>query len=91
MATPLSVLGVPDPRVVRIERVGDEIEIKWHGPNATIQDDIRGTIRRPHVYTIERAEDLTGTFFQPAADPTTDLSARVATPEEGRAFYRESR
>lgn len=78
----------PKPKIVSIKRADGQLEISWHGPSATIHDQTTGEDRKAHWYVVERAHDVVGLAFAPAAPPTSDLNLKVIEESSGAAFYR---
>lgn len=90
--TQLPVRGViafhPLPRILSFEPKGEEITVRWEGPDAEIQDDASGTTRRAHWYVLEKATALHPSDFSPVTPPTTAREITVSACCPGTAFFR---
>lgn len=78
----------PQPRITKITRSGNRVQLEWHGPNSVLYDDLSGSSQSVHQYVIERADSLTNGAFVPITDPAVGLQGSVVEPSSERAFYR---
>lgn len=78
----------PSPQIIGVELHDGHLTIRWHGPHATLQDNIRGTTRPVHRYRVEFATQLDPDAFAPAGPETSDLSQTLEALPERRGFYR---
>lgn len=88
----LPVRGVigyrPKPRITGVERVGEDLALRWQGPAAQLQDVAAGTTRDLHWYVVEARAVLGEGAFQPVTEPAPVLEARVPLGDGAGGYYR---
>lgn len=86
---PRGVLGFhPRPQIVASGRNGNQITLRWVGPDAEVFDQTTGARRQAHWYVVERSSVLNDADFAEVSSPTT---AREWTGDDccpGSLFYR---
>lgn len=92
LGLPMPVRGVlgfhPRPQIVESERQGDQLTLRWVGPDAEVLDVTTGTRRRAHWYVVERAPALDPDEFTEVSAPTTDREWTGDDCCPGSVFYR---
>lgn len=78
----------PHPKIVGMETVGTQVRLRWHGPNAVLQDEMSGAATPVHRYVVERATELRDEAFTAVTAETTELEALFAKPTSAEAYYR---
>jgi hypothetical protein len=91
-AAGLPVRGVigyrPTPRIVSVKVVGENVQLEWHAPDATIRDNLTGTETRIHSYQVERSSSLNPGEFEAVGNPVNKRSTTVPIVEAEDAFFR---
>jgi len=88
----LPVRGVigfhPKPRILSLIPQGDQLTIRWEGPDAEVYDGAANTTRKAHWYVLEQATSLATLDFAPILPPTTARELTVSGCCAGPAFFR---
>lgn len=88
----LPVRGVlsfrPRPQIVASERSGDQLTLRWVGPDAEVYDATAGETRKAHWYVVERASVLAPDRFSEVSAPTTAREWVGNDCCPGDVFYR---
>lgn len=90
--TLLSVRGVigyrPKPKVVSIQRVGNEVALAWHGPSSEVYNALAGTTNSVHRYQVEKSTAISGSPWKPVGSRTTQLTNTFTHSGDASEFYR---
>lgn len=77
----------PKPQIMETEFAGNDLTLRWHGPDSEVLDRVQGGTRKVHYYVIERAEQIDGTYT-PITEPTTGREATVPLGTTPSGFFR---
>jgi len=78
----------PLPVIRSFSRVGDTLELKWHGPSSEWVNMESGETRKIHRYVVEAAESADPEKFQAVTEPSTSLEASIPNCCGSSTFYR---
>jgi hypothetical protein len=78
----------PRPQIISSERNGNQLTLRWIGPDAEVYDQTTGARHRAHWYVVERASILAPDQFEAVSDPTTDREWTGTDCCPGNVFYR---
>jgi hypothetical protein len=78
----------PQPKITSLEQIGNQIRLRWEGPNAVLQSELTGIGTPAHHYVVEKASVLSPDAFAPATEPAAGLEAFVQPPTGAETYYR---
>ena len=83
------VMGYHPKPQVRSYSVGeDTVSMSWHGPMATVRNNVTGVASPVHRYIVEKAERLDAAEWQQLGDVVDGMSAEVPRGDSRSAFFR---